>query len=193
MGYSKSLGTLYKIEPSLLMLKEGRACSWDVPPGDTADHFAYKIREALYIASRNASRFPELALARKNFSIQIVNDRLVQAVLVPGTAEGNGQTLASPYDSPVTQGLNTLAGPAVRDRAMVTSWQEVIDAWTAAQPTNDKILFPEALLSDEDLRKLAAWAAQLTPAWMLLRPRGSNALTLAPDDPNVPDAAKVKP
>lgn len=192
MGYSKSIASVLNMEASLQMLAQQKPCSWDVPEGVTderaADRLAYKIRQALRIAYRHKTRFPDLAEAYLRFEIQVVGDTLVQAVVKPSKNTSG----AIEAGAPIRHGME-LAGSAPMVLAMVSSPEEVVKVWHNAQPTNDRIHFPEALLNDAQLKELAAWAASLTPSWMLLRPKGTNALTLAPDDPRVPAEAKVKP
>lgn len=189
MGYSKNKISLLKIESALLPLKEYRAAAWDRPDGD-ADRWAYKVRQALYIAARFPSEFPELAEASKRYKIMVVNDNLVQAVVTGAPSEA---TLRSP-ESAMAQGLVVAGAP--HDYAAVQTAQEIMEAWYNVQPSNDKIHFPEAMLSDEQLTIAANFAAERTPPWMLLKARPPQpgmpySLTLAPNDDRVPAAARV--
>lgn len=191
MGYSKNPISLQRIEAALIPLKQGKPCAWDRPDGD-ADRWAYKVRQALYIAARHPREFPELAEAAKRFKIMVLNDYLVQAVVSGAPSEA---TLTS-RESAMAQGL-PVAGPP-HEIAAVQTAEEIITAWRNAQPTNDKLHFPQAMLSDEELAVAAQFAAARTPAWMLLKTRPlvlgqPYSLTLAPHDDRVPAAARVSP
>lgn len=188
MAYSKSISTLRGMQPYLKLLTEFTPCEWQRTAPD-ADKWAYKLREALFIARREAvlrkddEEIQALANAALMFTIQVINPHLVRAVLADVS-----EIQAEP--TPTRQALD--AGPDHRV-SKIQSVQDLKDVWLRAQPTNDKLHFPDARLSDDELSEAAGWAASLTPPWMLLRPKGTNSLTLAPDDPRVPAEAKVRP
>lgn len=188
MAYSKSISTLRSMQPYLKLIAAYTPCEWNRKAQD-ADKWAYKLREALYIARHEALTRPDdeeiqcLARAAMMFKIQVINPNLVRAVLADVSEIQEEPT-------PTVQALT--AGPDHRI-SKIQSLAELQSLWLKAQPSNDKMHFPDARLDDQELAAAAAWAASLTPPWMLLRPRGTNALTLAPDDPRVPGDAKVRP
>lgn len=188
MGYSKNLATFRKMEADLQLLASLTPCRWERPLGD-ADNFAYKIREALSIASLQSKRNPSdsyffnLAFVRRCWEIRVISDYLIEAA--PGVDAELSSKPEPMQPSNLPAGKPNILGE-------VKSAEDVMAFWQKLQPSNDKIHFPQALLSEPDLLLVADWAASLTPSWMVLRPKGTNSLTLAPDDPRVPDAAKVQ-
>lgn len=188
MAYSKSITTLRTMQPYMGLLASFTPCEWTRTQPD-ADKWAYKLREALYIARREAPRRPDdeemqnLAKAALLFKIQVINPHFVRAVIADVSEVQEEPT-------PTVQALTP--GPDHRT-SKIQSLEDLQSLWLKAQPSNDKMHFPDARLTDEELNLAAAWAASLTPPWMLLRPRGTNALTLAPDDPRIPADAKVRP
>lgn len=190
MGYSQNISTLRAIQPQLQLLAAGQPCTWDRPSGD-GHRWAYKIREALNVAERevinkgeHADEFiKQLAVAKKHFTIRTISQFKVEASFKTSAEESLEPT-------PTDQGKET----STRSHTIgeIKTLEDLIAIWHDRQPTNTPIHFPNALLSDTDLVLAADWAATLQPPWMLLRPRGTNALTLAPNDPQVPAGAKVK-
>jgi hypothetical protein len=188
MGYAKSSATMRRMFPALQPLAEGKPCEWDRPSGD-ADVWAYKLREALFISRKEWARRPldmelkAFAQASLMFTIQVISPTLVRAVFA-----NPSEIQMEPR--PTEQALTP--GPAHRI-SQLQSVEDLQAAWKSAMPSNDPLHFPDMQLSDQDLALAAAWAASLTPAWMILRRKGTNAITLAPDNPNVPAEAKVHP
>jgi hypothetical protein len=186
MGYSKSIATFHHMEFALKLLAEGQPCEWN-RTSDDADVWAYKIREALFIAQSESRKNPtdlelkRYADAQALFKIQVINSRLVRAVFA-NSSEIQEEPRAT------VQALTPGPGHRV---SQIQSLEDLQGVWRNAQPSNDKMHFPDCRLDEAELHLAAAWAASLTPPWMLLRPKGTNALTLAPDDPRIPTAAKV--
>jgi len=156
MGYSTNISTLEAQLENLAMLREGKGCIWS-----TSDpfRFAYKIREALWIA-RNVrgakEKYPELEIAARNFTIEVVGDNQVQArtyggipaaVITPLSGEGVG---GSSHD---------IAGPTRRTKGIQTA-ASIIQTWLDTQPSNDRYHFPQATLTPNELLKLHSWATQ---------------------------------
>lgn len=187
MGYSKNISTFNQMKDQLTLLSQQTPCSWDRPSGD-ADNFAYKIREALFIASLESQKHPKdpywltLALVRKTWEIRVISPFKIEAAPGLDIELDSRPTPSAPSNQPAGK---------VPILAQVRTAEDVIAFWTKLQPSNDKIHFPQILLSDQDIGLVADWAAGLTPSWMVLRPKGTTSLTLAPDDPNVPAAARV--
>lgn len=190
MGYSKNISTLRTIKPQLELLIQLKPCRWTRPAQD-ADRWAYKIREALSLASRihraNSGNTDDwitaLVAAKKYFEIRVISPTIVEASFKTDLEQ-------SIQPTPVVQGM----APAGRAHTIgeVKTLEDMISVWKGAQPTNDPIHFPNCLMSDQDLALAADWAASLQPPWMLLRPTGTTSVTLAPNDSRVPEAAKVR-
>lgn len=190
MGYSKNISTLRQMRDQLQLLAAGQACRWERPGGD-ADRWAYKIREAQSIANRvykqNSGDVDEwikgVAASKALFAIRVINPNLVEASFITDMEQ-------SAQPTAVVQGMS----PAGRSHIIgeVKSLEDMMNVWKQAQPSNDPIHFPNCLLSDQDLRLAADWANALRPSWMLLKPKGTNAVTLAPNDSRVPEGSKVR-
>jgi hypothetical protein len=190
MGYSTSPRTLERILDKLAPLAEGKSTRWETAPGQ-AERWAYRVREALSIALLYPDRFPALAKHASHYTVEVVAGNAVQAVYAANTAEvavvqhvepvpRQGQTVHSKPGAPIV-----VAG--------VRTAFDIIDYWLRAQPTNDPLRFPDALLDAEELDRLAAWANTLTPRWMVLKAQHEDAITLMKHDPRVPEGARWNP
>jgi hypothetical protein len=162
MSYSKSLKTLESRLPWLDKLAKGEGDLWVLAEGADVDKFAYQIREALFIADLHAGLYPELAKAHKNFRIEIVDRRKVQAVFRPEPTKVEGRS--SPTIT--TQGLQPgeKAPPALMGPQTAAS---VIQAWHNMQPSNTPMHFPQAQMREEELEKLYQWGMTRQPAWIM--------------------------
>lgn len=165
MAYSESRETLDRIRPHLLKLEMGQGDLFNVPPGMSARQFAYKIREAFYIANLFPNEYPALVKASQIFKVQVVNKRQVQCVLTDkntmakvttgGTIEHGGETAG--VLSTKVMGKQT-AGSIIEH---VLNLQRL-------QPSNAPMTWPEANLSYEDKTRLYTWTKAQTPPWILL-------------------------
>jgi hypothetical protein len=149
------------MQPLLSNLDQGLDAQWNLAPGMSPEMFAYKVREALYVASLFPHEFPRLAEAHKNFKVEIVNRTVVQAVFRPYTGGSGGVEKVT-----VTHGLQggeaaptTLAGPQTA--------ASVIAAWHATQPSNTPMKFPQAGMAKDELTKLYQWCSERTPVWYM--------------------------
>ena len=186
MGYSTSRLTLNaQIEAGNLdQLLRGQGCRWIVQPGE-ASKFAYKIREALYIARLYADDYKTLADAAANFTIEVVNPTTVQARLTKTPTEATILTAApEPHGQPPVRSQAPTHGLDIARRPITTAGQQtefsIIDVWQKAQPSLDPIHFPDAALSNEQLERLWKWAEGRTPSLMIMV--SGNGLTLSPID-----------
>jgi hypothetical protein len=185
MGYSRSLTTLRKIEHLLEPLKRGEETSWQIDTSfdpRAAERWASKVREALAIAAMPAYQeaVPELHAASGLFSIH-VEKNLVTARRTQNTPEA--VIIAGGASRTPTHGLEPAGRPATLPNASLA--REIVQFWLARQgeqPSNDPMLFPESRLTDQELDKLARWAALRTPPWIVVKPRDSRAITLMPYD-----------
>ncbi len=168
MGYSTSTYTLDERIRSgeLDLLAKGQACTWIVSTG-LASKFAYKIREALYIARLHADQYPSLAQAADQYVIEVANASTVFArhtasnteatVLATGGSDNTGTT---------THGLEK-AGRAIQSNGPQSQFT-IIDTWRKAEPSSDSIHFPTADLNDEQLEQLWLWSQNHRPPLMLM-------------------------
>lgn len=148
MGYSTSIATLEKMLPHLDELEEGKPCAWRVE-GMTPFKFGYKVREALYIAQLHEDKFPKLAKAAREFTIQVRGDRVLA---VPNeqpnitTIEVEVKADGKPAEDQANLTL-VIQGP----QTAMTIIEKCIDT------KRDSISFPDAELSREDLLRLHRW------------------------------------
>lgn len=136
MGYSNSIKTLENRLPLLVSLAEGKECEWDCTPGKE-EILARQIREALYIAATiGANKYPNLARAQSMFRL-IKGMGKVVAVIKPTFSE------------PRPLGERS-AGGVLNGLVSVT---QII----ATIKQHGAVRFPDATLSDTDLRVLNSW------------------------------------
>jgi len=167
MGYSTNIKTLEAQLDNLAMLRQGKACAWTVAPNES-HRFAYKIREALWIA-RNVpearNKYPELARAAEHFRIEVTSSREVQARAARSTVDAE----VRPLGGGVTTGLEA-AGPPKALMGPQTA-ASIIQTWMDTQPSNERYHFPQANLTRDELLKLHGWAVQ--QGWIFFESDGA--------------------
>lgn len=182
-GYSKNPSTAEKMLPLLGPLIAGELCTWQTNEGE-ADYFAYKVREALYVARLHKNRFQKIwdeSLDPDNYPVdnedKIAGDLLAVAkmaerirIVVTGRstvearfAKGTPEALVLAGSATPTSGYEN-PGRSVVTITKQTVWS-IKEAWKASQPSNTPLHFPNAGLSYEELVELYAWA---TPLGLLL-------------------------
>jgi hypothetical protein len=174
MSYGINPETVEKLRPELTELEAGHPCKWEVAQDPLITHRkAYRIREALKIASRYPRRFPALAEAAKNFSIHIIRDGLIEArwKVTPEAAVALGAV-------PTHGGMDASAGKP-QPSVGVSSAIEIIKAWRDHLPSSDPLHFVSTLLSVKELSDLYTWAVTNTPKLMLLVDESRRTLTLS--------------
>lgn len=192
MGYSRSTSTVRKILPQLQMLAEGKPCRWETLPGK-AHRWATQVREALFIAARNAGEFPTLANAAQLYTIREVDDHTVVAERTGNTPEAVVRTEAWEQNKPpITprQGMQPVTQTTLPSPRMAS---DIIAHWLRVQPTNDILSFPDAQLDDEEMTKLSNFMSTRTPAWMVLKSPTEALITVAPDNTQIPRESKWPP
>jgi hypothetical protein len=174
MGYSRSEKTLKDRLLYLNNLQEGKGDKWVLAVGIEPEKFAYKIREALHVASIFKEKYPTLAKAHADFKIEVVDRRTVQAVYRPrqlGLVTGGESGVVTHGLESAEKGPTTLAG---QQTAL-----SIIQAWHNAQPSNSPMKFPQASLERDELLKLFEWCNKRTPPWLMFVAEGG-AITLSP-------------
>lgn len=172
-GYSKNLVTLERMLPFLGPIIRGELCAWNTPAGE-ADKFAYKIREALYIAQlreeslksvlqfedrrgpyAHAEKMLAIAAMAKKMRIVVISPSLVEAKLARGSTEAEV----------LTRTQAPMNGYEDAGRSVVTVGRQTVAsvraAWQAAQPSNTPMNFPSANLSYDELVELHAWVSEM--------------------------------
>lgn len=184
MAYSRSETTLRKILPELASLQEGRTVKWDTLPG-RAWWKASKIREGLYIALHVfPDKYPRLAEAAAHFVVEVVDHRTVQARPTANTPEQAVAPTSPQLETPIhgLEPATSIPRTVVGQRTAT----DIISFWLAAQPTNDKLVFTECVLSTTELDQLARWAGSRTPKWMIVVSPTEGIVTLSPFQPGIP-------
>lgn len=160
----------------LAELEAGRPCKWTYTPDPLiTQRLAWKIRNALRIASRYPNRFPALARAARSFSIHIIRDGLIEARWKPDATQFSVELGATP-----THGLEPhgKSQPSVG----VSKAEEVISAWRNHLPSSEPLHFTSSLLGHMELVALHSWAVNNTPKLMLLVDEDRNTLTVSLHD-----------
>lgn len=168
MGYSKSKLTLDKNRHLLKQWEEtGVYPTWDVREG-SADYFAYKVREMLYIARLYPTDYPRLAAFADSSRVVVTSPSHIEIKSAVGTPEAKASTQTAGV---VVQGLANAGHES--EQQSVTTAQQIMDAWKAKQPSNERMPFPNAKLDHAELIKLYQWASKLTPPWLMFEVGGS--------------------
>jgi hypothetical protein len=152
MGYSRNPELVEVEMPNLLELKAGRSCRWTTAPNWPAtSSLLRRLRQALYIANLYPERFPELALASKNFALHLVGPGIIEAKpKQTATVETDLHAIARVQGGPVWGKEVSTVGKTTAD--------EIVTAWAEHQPSNDPLNFQQTKLSPEELSKLYHWA-----------------------------------
>lgn len=179
MGYSKSRITLnrrIKEFPSFFdTLARGRPARLVEKP-NSADTNAYKVREALHIAALHAQHYPELAQAAGRFVVEILDDRTIQARI----KEGSNETAVSVLGETPTQTPQAAGAPEAPQIVVgLRTATDIISHCLRRFPTNDPFHFPDAQLDDGELAKVWRWCRTLHPPRVIIKPKGTNAITIA--------------
>lgn len=178
MAYSRSPYTLRRIEVQLEPLTRGETCIYTKPEGASANwasQWSYKIREGLSIARALPDRFPSLAKVAANVEVRVLSSQEVEArvnVRVPALPVIGGGNILHNYTTSPMDNLEQVK----------VEWE--------GQGTAHYAL---TAFSQEEIRNLAAWGRAQEPPLMVLYSPRTTALTLAIDDPSVPEEAKVRP
>jgi hypothetical protein len=159
-------------------LEAGRPCKWACLSDPLiTQRLAWRIRNALRIASRYPNRFPALAQAAKNFSIHVVRDGLIEARWKPGAT----QTEAELGSTPTHGGMDEPHGKA-QPSISLSRADEVIEAWQRHLPSSDPLHFTSTLLGHTEMVALYTWAVHNTPRLMLLVDEDRHTLTVSLHD-----------
>lgn len=173
MGYSTSITTLDKARQYLTNLEQGVGARWVLPEGASPHKFAARIREALKIAEDNPQHIPSLADAKRKFRIEIVDKRTVQAIY-------KSPQLAVEVSEVPEQGLVHSEKGRPLDVMSPATAAQVEQVWRNVQPSNERLHFPNAQLTFEELVELYRWCKndRKPELYMLLGTSGE--LTLCP-------------
>lgn len=170
MAYSTSPLTLKRMEDYLLPLRGGGELQWGVEP-HRVRWFSYKLREALaLLRTLPEEDIPEKLRGLPDYRIEVVNARTVRAV---------------PKDLPDIEVKEAKTGRSTMETTQVTSLQNIVDRWTIRAPQEDRIYFPNTMLSGEQLLDLHEWASESGVIFF----ENAGALTLMPHEGNE-DAAE---
>jgi hypothetical protein len=173
-GYSKNLTTAQAMLPYFGPIIRGELCSWETYSGQS-DRFAYKVREALYIArlhkddlqrwhdDENTSfqnRFVlkqllQLAEMAGRLRIVVISPTLVEARMAKSTPEALVLTGQAPpssgYENP---GRSSVVMTSQTPATIRTAWEH-------QQPSSTPLHFPHANLTQVELQQLWTWANEM--------------------------------
>jgi hypothetical protein len=180
-GYSKNLATAQAMLPYFGPIIRGELCTWETHPGQS-DKFAYKVREALYIArlhqdsirqwlenweyglawdsfpSKSRTDLEQLsALAQMagRLRIVVISPSLVEARLAKSTPEA----LVLTGQAPPSSGYEN---PGRSSVVMTSQTPATIRAaWEHQQPSNTPLHFPHANLTQVELHQVWTWATEM--------------------------------
>lgn len=203
MPYSDDPKRLEEMLPYLEPLTRGENVRWPIKMGN-ANTVAFRLREAMRIASRNPERYPELAKYAPDYAIRVVNALTIEArrrTAVLGPAE---QVIARtvieatpveivhrPVDSDdelieaVKRNTTFTERASESLRALLGKQTpiNVADAYRRYGRVRPTLHFPDANMDDEELTQVFRWASQHTPPLMLMV--NDAALTVSLFDPMV--------
>jgi hypothetical protein len=176
MGYSKNPQTLERRLYLLTALRQGKECSWKCKP-EHERAFAYKIREALYIAEKiAAAEYPELAEASQNFSITETGEGRIEA-------RRKNRPDSLPFTTEPVEESVSPAGEGRHGKISFSGDHSLISIITLAKESNAESLhFPSINLPEEDLRRLHKWLTENTPYILFW---GGDSLTLRLSTPEL--------
>lgn len=187
MAYSTSPYTLVKIEMELMPLASGKTIKWLRPANERqgwASNQGYKVREAMKIALLYPERFPALAKVAEHVTVKILSATEVEArvdIKVPAST-----VVSEPLAAPVHRPSATRQDYALLPMDEV---KQVIAEWEGSGVAH----YDKTVLGPEQLRELALWADKQVPKLMVVYGRRTTSLTIALDDPEVPQDARVQP
>lgn len=175
MAYSESKKTLDKIRPDLAQLEAGNACTWKLDGTISARRYAYKVREALYIAALYPTDYPQLAKYGPYFAIEVVDKDTVQARPKPGNQTQVSilpQVSSSGSGAVVTQGLAN-QGTSPDELMGPQTALSVVDGWARIGAKNHKVRYPQAALTHPELVRIYEWSRRQEPVvLMFVTPTG---------------------
>lgn len=148
MGYSTNPQTLEEIRPQLDKLEKGQPDTFTVAPPMTPAQWAYRIREAFYIARRYPLRYPNLASASQKFKVQVVGSDRVAVV-----------PKESFIPELVTKAQDMERSAPVLSLARGTDQVQAIIETVEKDQTRSSYRF-ETILPKEELTRLLLWCQQ---------------------------------
>lgn len=205
MAYSTSRLTVQRLRPRLKRLEQGHECRWVVKKG-RANSFAYKVREALYIASQHYPKeFPALARAARLFEISTSQGYIVYArrkqdgevtdselqiraqLDEPPMSEPDVPVQPEEYEELAAHAEETAAeqGDVVVHDGHQTQFS-IINRWLEA-PLSVRMNFPQAVLDESALAMLFKWTEKQTPKLMIVCSPGDPGIVIAPYDEEMED------
>lgn len=175
-GYSKNPLTAEKMLPYLGPIIRGELCTWQTNEGE-ADYFAYKVREALYVARLHQEMYQRAVDVPQPFPEGVSQSRGAEMVAIAKMAErlrivvtsrstvearfakGTPEALVLTSSATPTHGLEN-PGRSVVTITKQTIWS-IKEAWRSSQPSNTPLHFPNASLSYEEMVELYGWATEM--------------------------------
>lgn len=185
--YSVSLRTAENAIHDLDRILSSPKVLWHAPvgaPSTWSRAFAMRLRNAMHSARYNAPMHKHLAPYAGLFDstiIKVIDSKTVAAI-------NNGRaTIVDVVAGETSAGLET---HTIVAEVIDTPYKQVMAAFFSGRHTGTHIRIPSCELTPAELGHLAYELA--SHKWMVMLAY-DGALTLAPDDPMVPDDAKITP
>ena len=175
MGYSRSRDVLRQMIPQLKQVLDQEIKGWELDDQQQARTWAYKIREALKIASLYPEEFPEYARMAQNYKViersqyvllELKERRQVTPVGIKGVLRVP-TTSVGPTAKVVSE--EELAAPHT-DVQVDKSVENMIAICSATK--REREVFRNAKLSNTDMIRLYEWAQAQEPKWMIFSAMG---------------------
>lgn len=164
MGYSTNPETIENRRDLLGPLMEGQATEWQVNTG-TEGRVAYQIRECLHLAKQHPNKYPTLAKMADHIEIRVHPGLVVALPSAPRQAADarvrpyTGDRSTAPQGSPTAaSGSRTQVQAPTGEVPGPQSVDSIIGAWMHQAPHRNPIVFPQAGLDADDMRRLFKWA-----------------------------------
>lgn len=171
MGYSNNPALVRRAAETLRPLIERKSVVWSNIQHPS--RFAYKIRECLSIARAHPAEFPELSQVAHRYLIRCFGGT-VEARLVDEAANWANVAHTEIVTAVPASTRHVIDNP--------TSVLQVVNAWIHTRPSSLPYLLTNCSFSNAELQKLASWAEQQTPPWMVTHEEGTRQVTLALDN-----------
>jgi hypothetical protein len=158
LGYSQNPAVLedFLREVDLTDMKLGLPCAWETEPGE-ASGFAYRLRQALFIASLYPHDYPELAEAHAKYRVSVPSAHRVEAIasqVRKVTVARVGRELVGVQHG----GAEPFGKPSAE--VGLTKAEGVIASWQARGNFADPLVIKQHRLEYNELVKLYYWAKE---------------------------------
>lgn len=160
MAYSTNPDRVVDLLPWMTVLLAGTDCKWDFSNSKTPPQtFAYRLREALYIAKLYPGKFPP---------VEAIADDLVVEVDGSIVYARHGKVMRAPLPDPIGQyaSQQTAFSHSTAPAPIRYSLSTITALWSKRQSSS--IMLPMYVPDDAELLQLYQWGLAQSPAVMLM-------------------------